>query len=128
MPGAFEITGGEMRERGEKERDRDRDREIEKETQKEYTAGAQLMFLKASCIFTNMWTLICYPDFLFFLLFLMFIYFEGERDRVRAGEGQRDRETQNPKKAPGSELSAQGLMLDSNSQTVRSRPEPKSDT
>ena len=33
----------------------------------------------------------------------MFI-FEIERDRVLAGEGQRERETQNPKQAPGSEL------------------------
>ena len=29
------------------------------------------------------------------------------RDRARVGEGQRERETQNPKQAPGSELSAQ---------------------
>ena len=34
----------------------------------------------------------------------MFIF---ERERVRAGEGQRERETQNLKQAPGSELSAQ---------------------
>ena len=36
------------------------------------------------------------------------------RDRVRVGEGQRKRETQNLKQAPGSELSAQpdvGLEL-----------------
>ena len=31
----------------------------------------------------------------------MFI-FEGERDRARAGEGQREREMQNLKQAPGS--------------------------
>ena len=36
------------------------------------------------------------------------------------GEGQREREAQNPKQAPGSELSAQSLMQVSNSQTVRS--------
>ena len=30
--------------------------------------------------------------------------FTFERERVRAGEGQRERETQNPKQAPGSEL------------------------
>ena len=29
---------------------------------------------------------------------------------MQAGEGQRERETQNPKQAPGSELSAQSLM------------------
>ena len=44
----------------------------------------------------------------------MFI-FERDRDRVQAGEGQRERKTQNPKQAPGSELSAQsptqGLKL-----------------
>ena len=34
----------------------------------------------------------------------MFIF---ERDRAQAGEGQRERETQKPKQAPGSELSAQ---------------------
>ena len=34
----------------------------------------------------------------------MFIF---ERDGAQAGEGQRERETQNPKQAPGSELSAQ---------------------
>ena len=36
----------------------------------------------------------------------MFI-FERERERALVGEGQRERETQNPKQAPGSELSAQ---------------------
>ena len=33
----------------------------------------------------------------------MFI-FERERDRVRVGDGQSERETQNPKQAPGSAL------------------------
>ena len=36
----------------------------------------------------------------------MFIYFEEERDRAWAGEGQREKETQNLKQAPGSQLSA----------------------
>ena len=40
----------------------------------------------------------------------MFIYFErkrdGDRDRVQVEEGQRERETQNPKQVLGSELSA----------------------
>ena len=42
----------------------------------------------------------------------MFI-FERERAHVRAqaGEGQTERETQNSKQAPGSELSVQGLEL-----------------
>ena len=35
-------------------------------------------------------------------------------------EGQRERETQNPKQAPGSELSAQSLTRGSNPPTVRS--------
>ena len=53
--------------------------------------------------------------------------FETERDRAWAGEGQRERETQNPKQAPSSELPAQSRMWGSNSWTVRSWPEPKSD-
>ena len=45
----------------------------------------------------------------------MFIYFwERQRDRVWAGEGQRERETRNPKQAPGSELSAQSPTWGSN--------------
>ena len=51
----------------------------------------------------------------------MFI-FERERDtdRAWAGEEQREKETQNPKQAPVSELSAQSPMWGSNSQTARS--------
>ena len=49
----------------------------------------------------------------------MFI-FEGERDREQAGEGQRVRETQNPKQAPSSTLSALSPTWGLNSQTVRS--------
>ena len=45
----------------------------------------------------------------------MFI-FERERDRQTEHKqaGQRERETQNPKQAPGSELSAQSPMWGSN--------------
>ena len=52
----------------------------------------------------------------------MFIYFDGQegRDKVQAGEGQREKETQNPKQASGSELSAQSPMWGSNPQTTRS--------
>ena len=50
-----------------------------------------------------------------------------ERDRAWAGEGQRERETQNLKQAPGSELSAQSPTRGSNPRTVRSWPEPKPD-
>ena len=66
---------------------------------------------------------------IFFLFISIYLFLrERERDRVQAGEGQRERETQNLKHAPGSELSAQNQMQGSNSQTVRSGPEPKSDT
>ena len=51
--------------------------------------------------------------------FLMFI-FESERDGERVGEGQREGETQNPKQAPGSELSVQSLTWGLNSQATRS--------
>ena len=57
----------------------------------------------------------------------MFVY-SWDRDRTWTGEGQGERETQNLKQAPGSELSAQSLTRGSNSRTVRSWPEPKSDT
>ena len=54
----------------------------------------------------------------------MFI-FERERERQRQsmsrGGAETEMETQNPKQAPGSKLSAQSLMRGSN-------PEPKSDT
>ena len=41
-------------------------------------------------------------------------------------EGQREKETQNPKQAPGSEQSAQSRTWGSNPRTVRSQPELKS--
>ena len=69
-----------------------------------------------------------------FKFFLLFIYFwerererERERNRVWVEEGQIERETQNPKQAPGSELSAQSLTQGSNSPTMRWWPELKSD-
>ncbi len=69
----------------------------------------------------------CSVSFIFFFFFLMFIYFwEREREWAWTGEGQRERETQNPKQAPGSELAPQSPW-GSNSRTVRSWPEPKSD-
>ena len=45
-----------------------------------------------------------------------------------SGEGRRERETQNSRQAPGSELSAQSLTRGLKSSTARSWPEPKSDT
>ena len=50
----------------------------------------------------------------------------GERQSMM-GEGQRERETQNPKQAPGSKPSAKSPTRGSNSGTVRSRPRPKSE-
>ena len=41
--------------------------------------------------------------------------FLRERDKAPAGEGQRERESQNLKQAAGSELSAQSPMRDLNS-------------
>ena len=71
------------------------------------------------------------PQFLFIWKYFFLIYFFKRlflRDRAGAGEGRRERETQNLKQAPGSELSAQSPTWGSNSQAVRSRPEPKLDT
>ena len=51
---------------------------------------------------------------------------DRERESTSRG-GRRERETQNLKQDPGSELSAQSLTQGSNSQTGRSSPEPKSD-
>ena len=65
----------------------------------------------------------------FILMLLKFYLFLREREREETvcewGRG-RERGTQNPKQAPGSQLSAQSLMQGSNSRLVRSRPELKS--
>ena len=48
------------------------------------------------------------------------VYFwDRERHRVWAGEGQRERETQSPNRAPVSELSAQSPTWGSDSQSLR---------
>lgn len=72
--------------------------------------------------------LFSFPTFFFFLtfFFLMFIYFWDRETELAWGRG-RERETQNPKQAPGSELSAQSPTLGLNTGTVRSLPERKSD-
>ena len=73
---------------------------------------------------------LCGFSFSFLLLFKKsFNVYEllRDRDRAQAGEGQTERETQHRKQAPGSELSAQSPTRGSNSRTVSSRPEPKSD-
>ena len=56
----------------------------------------------------------------FFLIFFNVYLFLRERVRARVGEGQIERETQNQKQAPGSELSAQSLTRGWNSRTSRS--------
>ena len=62
-----------------------------------------------------------------FFFFLMFIYFwDRERQSMNGGGSEREGD-KNPKQAPGSELSAQSPTQGSNSRTVRSWPEPKSD-
>ena len=45
----------------------------------------------------------------------MFIIFERERQSISGEGAERERETQNPKQAPGSKLSAQTMMRGSNS-------------
>ena len=54
-------------------------------------------------------------SFFFSFFFLTFIF-----ESVSGGGAERERETQNLKQTPGSELSAQSLTRGSNSQTVRS--------
>ena len=64
--------------------------------------------------------------FKFFFLFYILLIFERDREResthgcTQVGEGQRERETQNPKQGPGSEPSAQSPTRGLNPQTVRS--------
>ena len=55
----------------------------------------------------------------FFFVNVLFIFERDNRNNV-SREGQRERETQNPKQAPGSELSPQSPMRCSNARTLRS--------
>ena len=58
---------------------------------------------------------------IFFFNFLKcLLIFEREREQAQVEEGQRERETQNLKQAPDSELSAQNLTPGLISPTVRS--------
>ena len=57
-------------------------------------------------------------EFIFY--FFNICLFLRERERASTGEGQREKETQNLKQTPGSELSAQSPMLGLNPRTVRS--------
>ena len=45
------------------------------------------------------------------MMFICFLEREKQTDRALVVEEQRERETQNPKQDPGSELSAVGLKL-----------------
>ena len=56
---------------------------------------------------------------LFFFYFLSFFIFEKECVCAYAGEGQEERETENPKQGP-SALSARSPARGSNSRTMRS--------
>ena len=87
------------------------------------------IFMKNGCCFVKCFFLYVltesygsYP-FIFFQFFFQRLFIFGtERDRAWTGEGQRERETQNRKQAPGSEPSAQSPTRGSNSQTARSWP------
>ena len=61
-----------------------------------------------------------------FSLFSLFLFF-SERQSVSRGVEERERETQNLKQAPGSELSAQSPTWGLNPRAMRSRPELKWD-
>ena len=60
--------------------------------------------------------------YLLLFFFLTFIYFNKEREtKCEWGKSREtERETQNPKQSPGSELSAQNPMRGLNSHTARS--------
>ena len=58
--------------------------------------------------------------FFFLLTFIFERERDRERDRAQTGKGKRERATQNPKQAPGSELSAQTPRQGSNPRTARS--------
>ena len=81
-----------------------------------------LIFHNVFCTMTGFW-IIVNGIFLIFKKKIFNVYLflrERESDRAREGKGQRERETQNLKQAPGSELSAESPMWGSNSGTERS--------
>ena len=80
--------------------------------------GHREKYTKSSC---SLHHLMFYFIYFFLIFFSTFIYF-WERDRAWTGEGQREREKQNRKQAPGSEPSAQSPTRGSNSRTARSWP------
>ena len=82
--------------------------------QKDQTRQDPLM---SSSAFDLIWFDLIWFDLKKFVM--LFIFWQREKDRAWAAVGQRARETQNWKQAPGSELSAQSPMRVSNSQTSR---------
>ena len=62
-----------------------------------------------------------------YIYFFNVYLFLREGQSMSGGGAEGEGETQNPKQAPGSELSAQGLTWGSNPRMVRSWPEPKLD-
>ena len=75
-----------------------------------YTLETNILFVTYSSMKTT------FKNFLFFNVYLFLRQTETEHERGRV----RERETQNLKQAPGSELSAQSLMRGLNSRTERS--------
>ena len=65
-------------------------------------------------------------SFFFNCFFNVYLFLRERESESEQGRGK-ERGRQNPKQAPGSELSAQSPTWGSNSQAVRSRPELKSD-
>ena len=100
-----------------------------------FQIGEQLevkFWMKQSTVILNLYrSLFLRRSLYFFKFFYMFYLFLREREREREsmsrGGAERERETQNPKQAPSSELSAQSQTWGSNSWTMRSWPELKSD-
>ena len=88
--------------------------------------GEKIQRRSGSPPFSSAFSLVAFGLFYFIFNFFNVYLFLRQRESAWAGEGQRERETQNPKQAPGSELSAQSPTRGSNSRTVRSWPEPKS--
>ena len=113
----------------------------EKETQNPKQAPGSELSAQSPMRGLNSWTIRSWPELKSMLnqlshvgapnVFLFKFIFERDRlyslyrDRVQAGEGEVERETQNLKLAPGSKLSAQSPTRGSNSQTVISWPEPR---
>ena len=87
-----------------------------------------LFFFFTSYLIYPIFKALIYYSKLLFKIFLMFILFLRQRDTEHKRGWGRGRDTENPKQAPGSKLSAQSPTEGSNSSTSRLWPEPKSDT